>query len=48
MMCQRIGISPTSTIGLGLNRGFLGEPGAESTCKDNDFHTFAPKTFDLK
>ena len=38
MMCQRIGLPPISTIGLGRTDGFLRQPCALAACKNCDFH----------
>ena len=42
MMCQRIGLPPISTIGLGRTDGFLAEPGAEAAGEDDGLHVALP------
>ena len=38
MMCQRIGLPPISTIGLGLRCGLFADPGAQAAGQDDGFH----------
>ena len=47
MICQRIGLSPISTMGFGFST-FFADAGAETTCKYYYFHVFSPCLFRLK